>query len=76
MPFQKVFYKQGKARRTEEEIAEYRKTKEIFIRSKEEEVPNPFVEWKDTHFPDYIMKAVEVAGFEIPTPIQAQCNFF
>jgi hypothetical protein len=39
------------------------------IKDREEIVPYPFLEWKDTHFPDYIMNAVNKAGFDAPTAI-------
>lgn len=71
-PFQKEFYKQGKPKRPEEEIEEYRRKHQILIKSDNNTVPYPFIEWKDTHFPEYIMKAVEKAGFDQPTAIQAQ----
>lgn len=70
-PFQKEFYKQGKPKRPQEEIEEYRRKHQILIKSDNSIVPYPFIEWKDTHFPEYIMKAVEKAGFDQPTAIQA-----
>ena len=75
MPFQKVFYKAGKSKKIKEEIEQYRRQEGIEIKDKIE-VPNPFIDWSDTHFPDYIMKSIVEQNFAKPSPIQAQGNIY
>ncbi|KAL4494663.1 hypothetical protein ABPG73_004103 [Tetrahymena malaccensis] len=69
--FQKVFYKESQKIRSEEEIEEFYRQNHISAKSPHGKVPDPFLSWTDTHFPQYIMNEVTHAKFDKPSPIQS-----
>ncbi|KAL8226197.1 hypothetical protein R6Q57_018754 [Mikania cordata] len=71
-PFEKNFYVESPnvAKRSESEVDEYRKRKEITVEGRD--VPKPVKTFSDARFPDYVMQEIVKAGFTEPTAIQAQ----
>ncbi|XP_052898173.1 uncharacterized protein LOC128304959 [Anopheles moucheti] len=57
-------------RRSEREISEWRRTKEIT--TKGHDIPDPIFTFEESGFPAEIIDELRYAGFTSPTPIQAQ----
>nr|CAA36873.1 p68 protein [Schizosaccharomyces pombe] len=72
IPFQKDFYKEHEnvRNRSDAEVTEYRKEKEIVVHGLN--VPKPVTTFEEAGFPNYVLKEVKQLGFEAPTPIQQQ----
>lgn len=70
--FEKNFYDEDPrvTARTDREIEQYRKDKEIQIFGKH--IPKPVSNFSEAGFPDYIMTEIRKAGFTEPSPIQCQ----
>ncbi|KAK9891983.1 hypothetical protein WA026_017463 [Henosepilachna vigintioctopunctata] len=70
-PFQKDFYVPHPAihKRSQYEIDDYRRTKEIYVKNT---APHPIQNFSEANFPDYVLNSVLKQGYENPTPIQAQ----
>ena len=70
--FEKHFYKEDLlvSGRSEREVADFRKEKEITISGKN--VPRPVHTFDEAGFPSYVMKEVKDQGFAAPTAIQSQ----
>ncbi|CAK9781343.1 unnamed protein product [Cutaneotrichosporon oleaginosum] len=70
--FEKNFYIEDKAvsARSEEEIAAFRKEKDMRIQGTN--VPRPITNFEEAGFPEYCMTEIRAMGFEAPTPIQCQ----
>lgn len=52
-------------------MEQYRKEKSIMVKTKGI-VPQPFIEWKNANFPQYLYASILELQYEHPTPIQAQ----
>uniref|UniRef100_A0AAG5D694 RNA helicase n=1 Tax=Anopheles atroparvus TaxID=41427 RepID=A0AAG5D694_ANOAO len=57
-------------RRTEREVSEWRRSKEITTKGRE--IPDPIFTFEESGFPAEIIDELRYAGFTSPTPIQAQ----
>jgi ATP-dependent RNA helicase DDX5/DBP2 len=70
--FEKSFYKEDPevTNRSESEVAQFRKEKEITVQGKN--VPRPVTTFDEAGFPPYVMSEVKAQGFDRPTPIQSQ----
>ena len=70
--FEKSFYKENPevSARSEREVAEFRKLKEIAIQGNN--VPRPVQTFDEAGFPKYVMDEVKAQGFAAPTAIQSQ----
>lgn len=70
--FEKNFYYEHPdvARRSPEEVEDYRRRREITVSG--HGVPKPVSTFEEASFPDYVLSEVNRAGFKEPTPIQAQ----
>ncbi|TFK47757.1 DEAD-domain-containing protein [Heliocybe sulcata] len=70
--FEKNFYVEDKrvAARSDREIEEYRRAKEI--RTQGRGVPRPVTSFEEAAFPEYIMSTIRAQGFAAPTSIQCQ----
>ncbi|KAK0223056.1 P-loop containing nucleoside triphosphate hydrolase protein [Armillaria fumosa] len=70
--FEKNFYVEDKkvSQRSEREIEDFRKTKEIRVQGRG--VPRPVTSFEEVGFPDYLMTSIRAQGFSSPTPIQCQ----
>ncbi|GAA6018953.1 hypothetical protein JCM11491_005691 [Sporobolomyces phaffii] len=70
--FEKNFYEEDKrvAARSEREVTEYRREKEIQIFGNH--IPKPVTNFDEMNFPSYIMAEIKRAGFTAPSPIQCQ----
>ncbi|THH16657.1 hypothetical protein EW146_g4016 [Bondarzewia mesenterica] len=70
--FEKNFYVEDKrvTARSEREIEEFRRIKEIRIQG--HNVPRPVTSFDEVGFPDYLMTSIKAQGFADPTPIQCQ----
>lgn len=71
-PFEKSFYKvhPDVSKRTEAEVAEFRRENEIKVTGND--VPRPITTFEEGCFPGPIMDAIKRAGFVKPSAIQAQ----
>lgn len=71
-PFEKNFYKEHPdvSNRSMPEIAAYLQSKEITVRGNGN--CKPVFRFEEANFPDYVMGEIRKAGFQEPTPIQAQ----
>ncbi|KAJ4487901.1 P-loop containing nucleoside triphosphate hydrolase protein, partial [Lentinula aciculospora] len=69
--FEKNFYVEDKrvSARTDREIEEFRRTKEIRA---SRNVPRPVTSFEEVGFPEYLMKTIRAQGFSAPTAIQCQ----
>ncbi|KAL9129183.1 MAG: hypothetical protein Q9217_002287 [Psora testacea] len=70
--FEKSFYKEDPmvTARTEREVAEFRRVKEIAVQGNN--VPRPVQTFDEAGFPKYVMDEVKAQGFAAPTAIQSQ----
>ncbi|KAF8650990.1 hypothetical protein AX16_004976 [Volvariella volvacea WC 439] len=70
--FEKNFYVEDKrvAARSEREIEEFRRAKEIKVQGRG--VPRPITSFDEAGFPEYLMSTIRAQGFTNPTPIQCQ----
>lgn len=70
--FQKDFYQECPlvTARTPEDIEAFRQTQNMIISG--ENVPRPITSFAEAMFPAYLLGELARAGFETPTPIQAQ----
>ncbi|EPQ54127.1 DEAD-domain-containing protein [Gloeophyllum trabeum ATCC 11539] len=70
--FEKNFYVEDKrvSARSDREIEEYRRNKEIKIQGRG--VPRPVTTFDEAGFPEYIMSTIRAQGFSAPTAIQCQ----
>ena len=70
--FEKSFYKEDPevTARSEREVADFRKLKEITIQGNN--VPRPVHTFDEAGFPKYVMDEVKAQGFAAPTAIQSQ----
>ena len=70
--FEKSFYKEdpGVSDRSEYEVADFRKRKEITVQGNN--VPRPVHTFDEAGFPKYVMEEVKAQGFSAPTAIQSQ----
>ena len=70
--FEKNFYEEDKrvSARSEREVTEYRREKEIQIFGNN--IPKPVTNFDEMNFPSYIMAEIKRAGFTAPSPIQCQ----
>ncbi|KAL9104724.1 MAG: hypothetical protein Q9163_000336 [Psora crenata] len=70
--FEKSFYKEDPTvtARTEREVAEFRRAKEIAVQGNN--VPRPVHSFDEAGFPKYVMDEVKAQGFSAPTAIQSQ----
>ncbi|GAW09778.1 DEAD-domain-containing protein [Lentinula edodes] len=70
--FEKNFYLEDKrvSARSEREIEEFRRSKEIKIQGRN--VPRPVTSFSEAGFPEYLMASIRAQGFKEPTPIQCQ----
>ncbi|KAJ7844378.1 DEAD-domain-containing protein [Mycena olivaceomarginata] len=70
--FEKNFYLEHKAvkERSEKDVEEFRRTKEIKIQGRG--VPRPVTTFEEAGFPEYLMTSIRAQGFASPTPIQCQ----
>jgi ATP-dependent RNA helicase DDX5/DBP2 len=70
--FEKNFYVEDKrvSSKSDREIDEFRKTKEIRIQGRD--VPRPVTSFDEVGFPEYLMKTIREQGFSSPTAIQCQ----
>lgn len=74
-PFQKLFLKEELINTKPKEVVDnYRKEHEIVIKDNMYPVPQPFINWEETFFPNYVQQSIADAKYPAPTPIQAQCN--
>ncbi|KAF8825007.1 hypothetical protein HHX47_DHR7000715 [Lentinula edodes] len=69
--FEKNFYLEDKrvSARSEREIEEFRRSKEIKACRN---VPRPVTSFSEAGFPEYLMASIRAQGFKEPTPIQCQ----
>lgn len=56
--------------RSDDEVREYRESREITVKGKN--VPNPNQDFEEGNFPDFVVQEIRKQGFSEPTPIQAQ----
>ncbi|POY75510.1 hypothetical protein BMF94_1412 [Rhodotorula taiwanensis] len=70
--FEKNFYEEHPvvAARSEREVQEFRREKEIQVFGNN--IPKPVTSFEEMNFPSYIMAEVKRAGFTAPSPIQCQ----
>ncbi|KAF9075243.1 DEAD-domain-containing protein [Rhodocollybia butyracea] len=70
--FEKNFYVEDKrvSARSDREIEEFRRSKEIRIQGRN--VPRPVTSFEEVGFPEYLMKTIRAQGFPAPTSIQCQ----
>ncbi|KAF8519296.1 DEAD-domain-containing protein [Gautieria morchelliformis] len=70
--FEKNFYRENLkvAARSDREIEEYRKLKEMKVFGRG--VPKPVTSFDEVGFPDYLLGTIRAQGFPAPTPIQCQ----
>ncbi|TDL24880.1 DEAD-domain-containing protein [Rickenella mellea] len=70
--FEKNFYIEDKrvAKRTEKEVNDFRRKKEIKIFGRD--VPKPVTAFDEVGFPEYLLSSIRAQGFPEPTPIQCQ----
>lgn len=70
--FEKNFYIEDKkvSARSDREIEEFRRTKEIKVQGRN--VPRPISSFEEAGFPQYLMTSIRAQGFSSPTPIQCQ----
>ena len=70
--FEKNFYEEDKRvqARTEREVTEYRREKEIQVFGNH--IPKPVTNFDEMNFPSYVMAEIKRAGFTAPSPIQCQ----
>ncbi|KAJ3970653.1 RNA helicase, partial [Lentinula raphanica] len=70
--FEKNFYVEDKrvSARSDREIEEFRRSKEIRIQGLN--VPRPVTSFEEVGFPEYLMKTIRAQGFSAPTAIQCQ----
>ncbi|XP_028674791.1 probable ATP-dependent RNA helicase DDX5 [Erpetoichthys calabaricus] len=70
--FEKNFYQEHPdvARRTPQEVEQFRRSKEVTVRSRD--CPNPIVKFHEANFPTYVMDVISKQNFSDPTPIQSQ----
>uniref|UniRef100_A0A3P9K7F7 RNA helicase n=1 Tax=Oryzias latipes TaxID=8090 RepID=A0A3P9K7F7_ORYLA len=70
--FEKNFYQQHAdvARRSPQEVEQYRRTKVITVKGRE--CPNPITHFHEASFPSYVMEVINKQNWTEPTPIQAQ----
>ena len=73
-PFEKNFYHAAPHSRNADPraVEKIRHDYEVTIIKGADKTPNPIVDFADGNFPDYINKEISRAGFNRPTPIQAQ----
>merc|ERR1719480_574542 len=73
VPFDKNFYNPTENNRNMDPhmVEQFRVEKEITT-VRGHPIPNPITNFADGNFPDYVMDEVRKAGFDAPTPIQAQ----
>ncbi|XP_072030941.1 uncharacterized protein [Amphiura filiformis] len=73
-PFEKNFYNEHPdvVNRTEEEIDEFRSSKDITVRSRNVNTPRPVFKFSEANFPDYLIQEARKHNLEDPTAIQAQ----
>lgn len=71
-PFEKNFYVEHEtvAQRSDQEIAEFRKTHQMTITG--QAIPKPITSFDEAGFPEYVLKEVKAEGFDTPTAIQCQ----
>jgi len=69
--FKKDFYHPHAtvAKRSADEVEDYRREHGITIRGK---APPPIMNFDEVNIPDYVLNEIKKQGFEKPTPIQAQ----
>lgn len=70
-PFQKAFYKESTHKRSQEDIDDFYAKNHITATIPHGRMPDPFLNWTDTHFPTYIMNEVTHAKFDKPSPVQS-----
>jgi len=72
IPFDKNFYNPTENNRNMDprDVQGFRNEKEITVCRGN--CPNPITNFEDGNFPDYVMTEIHKAGFDAPTPIQAQ----
>jgi len=72
VPFQKNFYIEHPdiTRMSDEEVDKFRRDNEIVTHG--HGIPKPVTTFHTSSFPDYLLYELKKAGFERPTPIQAQ----
>ncbi|GAA5985701.1 hypothetical protein JCM10908_007079 [Rhodotorula pacifica] len=70
--FEKNFYEEDArvAARSEREVQEFRREKEIQVFGNN--IPKPVTNFEEMNFPSYIMAEIKRAGFTNPSPIQCQ----
>ncbi|BGP20325.1 ATP-dependent RNA helicase dbp2 [Rhodosporidiobolus nylandii] len=70
--FEKNFYEEDPrvAARSDREIQEFRREKEIQVFGKD--IAKPVTNFEEMNFPSYIMSEIKRAGFANPSPIQCQ----
>ncbi|KAG8937287.1 ATP-dependent RNA helicase dbp2 [Tulasnella sp. 418] len=70
--FEKNFYREDTrvAARSDREIEEFRRAKEIKIFG--HGIPKPVTTFEEAGFPDYILSTIKAQGFTSPSPIQCQ----
>ncbi|BGP58221.1 hypothetical protein JCM8202_001702 [Rhodotorula sphaerocarpa] len=70
--FEKNFYDEhpAVASRSEREVQEFRREKEIQVFGNN--IPKPVTNFEEMNFPSYIMAEIKRAGFTAPSPIQCQ----
>ena len=70
--FEKNFYMEHPdvGKRSEQEAAEWRASKQIVVVGKD--VPKPCLTFEEASMPEYILSEVLKCGFQSPTPIQSQ----
>ncbi|KAF8575430.1 DEAD-domain-containing protein [Ramaria rubella] len=70
--FEKNFYIEDPkvASRSDREIEEYRRAKEMKVAGRN--VPKPVTSFEEVGFPDYLLATIRAQGFPAPTPIQCQ----
>ncbi|XP_032833559.1 putative ATP-dependent RNA helicase DDX5 isoform X1 [Petromyzon marinus] len=70
--FEKNFYVESPnvVRRSQHEVDEYRRKKEITVKG--QSCPKPVFSFEEASFPSYVMDVIKQLNFKEPTPIQAQ----
>ncbi|CAE6456215.1 unnamed protein product [Rhizoctonia solani] len=70
--FEKNFYREHPkvSARSDAEIAEFRKQKEMKVQGRD--IPRPVTTFEEAGFPDYILSTIKAQGFTSPSPIQCQ----
>ncbi|KDN50561.1 hypothetical protein RSAG8_01059, partial [Rhizoctonia solani AG-8 WAC10335] len=70
--FEKNFYREHPkvSARSDAEIAEFRKQKEMKVQGRD--IPRPVTTFEEAGFPDYILTTIKAQGFTSPSPIQCQ----